>query len=998
MSELSPEARPLESLPLPELLPARPIALPEGVLSMRPLLDPVNDGWASEVLVRQVEQELPRLVLLALGAGAQDELDETLVAALRALLPVPGAALAAGLEVAAEVVGYELDAEQLDCDGRVALVARPDAAAGPASPRLLEPGETLLAHIGPYQFTRTLRTRWRVEGSELRLEAVVDAPDQAPPRATAGTGAIFREHTRAVFGVDWAFDEQFLRSPEAYFFHSDRHSGYDLIGGHGLAVGDLDGDGLEDVYLCMSPGLPNRLFLRTPDGGVREAAADYGVHYLDLTRSALILDLDGDGRRDLVLAVGRHALLHWGEEGGLSMPTTLTPPSAEDIYGMSVADVDLDGDLDLYVCRYSAQGVMDANPAPYHDALNGAPNHLWRNEGGRRFTDATVELGLDVGNSRYSFASVFEDLDDDGDPDLYVANDFGRNHLWRNDGGRFTDVADEAGAADMAAGMGVAIGDVDGDGDPDLYVSNIYSAIGQRHMSQAARFLRGRPADALPIYRHHVKGNSLLENLGGGRFVDRGSVCGAERGGWAWGAQMFDVDNDGDLDIYSPNGFLSRRAAGDISEAFWRLVVARSPLEEVLSPEYRDAWYLMRYQSFELGQGWHGEERNVLLLGDGRGGFVDASGFSCADQADDSRCVVPIDWDRDGFLDLLVKNRNAPRLRLLRNQGDEAHRKAWLVLELVGAAPNPDAIGARVLLHGERGLVRRSVVAGDGFLAQTPQRLHFGLGTDAPVRSIEVRWPDGLTQTFSGPIDSGRAWRIERGAAAPEPIAWEPLAFLAAAQPEELEALSGISGRTVLFDKLPLAPLTLPAFGGGQRRVHHFSGRPLLVTLWRSGDEAGEGQLVRLSRAAAALDAAGLAVVPIALGSGPERAAARRTSERLGFREAGFADGWTMAALEVLLLEVYHRPETNPIPTSLLIDRAGQLCVVYQGPFQVERLLDDLALMQQMNPRLGTCARLQRGRWIARPRRDLRTLEQVFGGLGYQDFAGYYAELVQMGR
>ena len=996
--ELPPEPVALETLQLAELLPARPISVPDGVTAMQPLLDPVADGWECELVARRVEVELPQLVERALTPGEGEGLEASVANALRALLPLPEG-LERDVSVAVEVVGYALDGERLQADARVAVTALDAARRGPADLRVLAPDAPLEAAPGAYQVARTLRTRWELADGAATLRAVEDAPDQPAPRVVAADGPLFREHTRAVFGADPEFEEQLLRSPEAYFFHSDRLSGYDLIGSHGLAVGDLDGDGWEDVYLCMAPGLPNRLYLREPGGvGVREVASEWGVNYLDVTRSALIVDLDGDGRRDLVLGLGPNALVHWGQEGGLSKPTALTPQTAEDVYGMSVADVDLDGDLDLHVCRYSSQGVMDGNPTPYHDALNGAPNHLWRNEGARAFVDATAELGLDQGNSRYSFASAFADLDDDGDQDLYVANDFGRNHLWRNDGGRFTDVATEVGAADMAAGMGVAVGDVDGDGDEDLYVSNIYAAIGKRHVSQGRRFLRARPDDALPIYEHHVKGNSLIENLGDGRWRDRGPSAGAERGGWAWGAQLFDLDNDGDLDAYSPNGFLRARGPGDVTEAFWRLVVSRSVLEPELTPDYRDAWFLMRFQSFELGDGWHGEERNVLLVGDGAGGFTDASGLSGADQPDDSRCVVPVDWDRDGFLDLLVKNRGAPRLRLLRNQGHAAHAGAWVVVELAGRAPNPDAVGAVVRVHTAAGVVRRAVRVGDGFLAQSPLRLHFGLGDATPLERIEVTWPDGARESFEGPFETARGWRVERGAAAPVAFAWEPVRALAQAVDEPLAELPGISARTVLFEKLPLAPLTLPAFGGGQRRVHHFNGRPLLVTLWRGGDEAGRGQLVRLSREAERLNAAGLAVVPLALDSGAALAGARRTCEELGFREAGFVDGWTLAALEVLLLEVYHRPETNPIPTSLLIDRAGQLCVVYQGPFAVERLLADVEVLQQMDPRLASGARLQNGRWFTRPRRDLRTLEKVFSGLGYQDFAGYFGDFIRAGR
>ena len=178
--------------------------------------------------------------------------------------------------------------------------------------------------------------------------------------------------------------------------------------------------------------------------------------------------------------------------------------------GVSAADHDLDGDLDLYVFSYifwagAGSKLTSSYPYPYHDANNGAPNFLYRNDGGFRFSDVTAESGLGVNNRRFSLAASWSDYDDDGDPDLYVANDFGKNNLYRNDGGKFLDVAEALGVEDTGNGMSVTWEDVDNDGHIDLYVGNMWSSAGNRLAIQpdfADEKLR-------PLYLRMARGNSI---------------------------------------------------------------------------------------------------------------------------------------------------------------------------------------------------------------------------------------------------------------------------------------------------------------------------------------------------------------------------------------------------------------------------------------------------------------------------------------------------------
>ena len=238
------------------------------------------------------------------------------------------------------------------------------------------------------------------------------------------------------------------------------------------------------------------------------------------------------------------------------------------LMSLSAADYNNDGKLDLYVCGYSpgpegSPTDIFANPVPYHDANNGARNFLLRNDGEFSFTDVTEAVGLDVNNRRFSFAAAWEDFDNDGDLDVYVANDFGRNNLYRNDGGNFTDIATEAGVEDIAAGMSVSWSDYDHDGKMDLYVSNMFSSAGNRIAFQN-QFKPDADDDTLQLLRRHARGNSLFRNTGDGRFEDVSVDAGVTMGRWAWGSVFTDLNNDGWDDIYVTNGFYTSEDSGDL--------------------------------------------------------------------------------------------------------------------------------------------------------------------------------------------------------------------------------------------------------------------------------------------------------------------------------------------------------------------------------------------------------------------------------------------------
>ncbi len=389
----------------------------------------------------------------------------------------------------------------------------------------------------------------------------------------AAPQALFADLTGHVFGEHAFMREEFQRGAGELYRQKDRLTGNSYMGWQGLAVGDVNNDGLEDLYVCQPGGLPNRLFLKQADGSTREAAAKWNVAFMDNSRSALLLDFDNDGNLDLAVSMGPNVAVLYNNGQRFGKFTPLSCPGSAFVHSLSATDIDNDGDLEIYACRYNrhseAGSLGGGLPVPYHDANNGGRNILFLNEGRNnpaspgKFRDATVELGLDRNNLKFSLAAIWEDFDNDGDTDLYVTNDFGRNNYYRNEGGIFKDVADEVGLGELAASMGASAADFDQDGDVDIYLSNMFSSAGLRIVTQDDKFMtdeRDRTGDFIS----HARGNFLLENTGDGKFKDVTDDAGVSLGRWTWGARFVDFNNDGFDDLYVPNGFITGPDTGDL--------------------------------------------------------------------------------------------------------------------------------------------------------------------------------------------------------------------------------------------------------------------------------------------------------------------------------------------------------------------------------------------------------------------------------------------------
>jgi tetratricopeptide (TPR) repeat protein len=754
--------------------------------------------------------------------------------------------------------------------------------------------------------------------------------------------ALFVEATASAFGRNPGFGAQFGPGIDHWRRVVDGTLVPEVMGHHGVAVADVDGDGLDDLYVAEPSGLPNRLFHNNGDGTFVDVSEQAGVAALDSTSAPLLIDVDNDGNADLVLVTPGTLLLFMGDGKG---HFTFRPDAFHfkkapqgDLIGAVAADFDRDGFLDLYVCAYSyftAPPSPDGSgaylvPTPYHDARNGPPNILFRNDGHGRFEDVTEETGLGANNDRFSFTAAWGDYDGDGWPDLYVANDFGRNNLYHNNGlkdGRvtFTDVAETAGVSDVAAGMSAAWLDYDGDGRPDLYVGNMWSAPGQR-LAALPQFQAGAPEEVRAQYARHARGNSLYRNRGDGSFEDVSAASGTTMGRWAWSSDAIDVDGDGWEDLYVANGFVTGSDTRDLLSFFWRQVISRSPLGSTPTPEYEDGWRTMNALLRASGSE-SAHERNVFLRNAGDGRFDDLSGVSGLDLDQDGRAFAVADFDGDGAPDLVVRSRTGPRLRYFRNEVPPAGDR--LAMRLVGTRSNRDAVGAEVTVETTGRRYVKTVTAGSGFLSQHSKELLFGLGRGQAVRRIVIKWPSGALQEL-GPVAVNQRIRVREGEDGIEASAFRPPQPHVSAAPLVDVAPPPDHG-TWFYDQYQAPDFALPDRDGAVHRLSSERGHPVVLSVWGGGCAECDEQAGILRSSLARLQAAGAAVLALSEGAAlPAGVPVLR------------ADDLTLAAYDVFARHLFDLREDLPLPSTFLLDRNGRVAKLYRRAVAADALLADL--------------------------------------------------------
>jgi tetratricopeptide (TPR) repeat protein len=785
------------------------------------------------------------------------------------------------------------------------------------------------------QWIGNVEMDWEItSGKEVRLRKWRDV-NQARSRSLA---PVFEDVAGRVFAGCASYGAQFLPGVDIWRTVMDGASGIDIYGHNGVAVGDIDDDGFDDLYICQPAGLPNRLYRNRGDGTFEDVTEGSGVGILDNTACALFADIDNDGKQELIVVRASGPLLFLNVGGGKFRlrPDAFyfaSPPQGT-FTGAAIADYDRDGWLDIYFCLYTYYRGTDQYryPMPYYAAENGPPNFMMRNQRDGSFRDVTRETGLDKNNTRFSFCCGWTDFEGDGWPDLYVVNDFGRKNLYKNNGdGTFTDVAKEAGVEDVGAGMSVSWLDYDQDGRQDLYVADMWTAAGLR-VSKQEEFQKNASEQVRGMYRRHAMGNGLYRNRGDGKFEDAGSRSGTLMGRWAWSSDAWDFNHDGLPDLYIANGMISGPQRDDLNSFFWRQVVANSPESSKPSSSYEQGWNAVN-ELIRADATWSGYERNVLYLNNGDGTFSDVSGVAGMDFLEDSRTFALADFDHDGRVEMVLKNRNGPQLRFLKNVMPQL--APAIAFRLQGKKSNRDGIGAVVTIETNVGRQTKFVQAGSGFLALHSKELFFGLGDAKGSIKATIRWPSGLEQRFED-LPANHRIRIEEGLATVRKEA-----FTSPAKRGEANAASSF-GRAeqlpVQVETWLLVPVAAPDFrvagsDGKDGLLSARRGKPVLLHFGSAELSDWETELASFQKTRDKWISEGLELVVVNVA---------------GTKATG---GWTfpvvsgtpelVAVYNLLYGQLFDRHRDMSLPTAFLIDSQGNIAKIYQGALRLDRVEAD---------------------------------------------------------
>ncbi len=502
--------------------------------------------------------------------------------------------------------------------------------------------------------------------------------------------------------------------------------------GAAVSIVDFDRDGWPDIYVTNSAiGSRNALYHNNHDGTFTDVAEQMGVADVNqpgtgVSMGAVWGDYDNDGYEDLFLYKwGKPELFHNDHGRGFSRVTdTAGLPAWVNANTALWFDYDGDGKLDLFIGGYYSEKIdlwhlknTEIMPESFEYAKNGGRKYLLRNLGDGKFEDVTQQAGID--SHRWALAAAAADLRGTGHLDLFVANDYGVSELYFNEAGRFREVGQQTGVGFAPkSGMNAAFGDIFNRGEYSVYVSNI---------SENGVLIQG---NNLWVPKEGTSGNNL-------KYENLARDLGVEVGGWSFGAQFGDLNNDGNLDLFLTNGYVSLDPNRDYWYDFSKIAGGHT---SILSDARN--WPAMD------GRSLSGYQNKDVWLNDGAGHFVDVAQSVGVTDRHDGRAVALADlWNR-GVLDVVVANQRGP---LLVYKNTVAPENKWIEFQLQGSSSNRSAIGAEITLYWNGQRQKQDVSGGSGFCAQNDRRVHFGLGKNPEIQKAVIRWPSGKSQTLSNP-------------------------------------------------------------------------------------------------------------------------------------------------------------------------------------------------------------------------------------------------------
>jgi hypothetical protein len=505
--------------------------------------------------------------------------------------------------------------------------------------------------------------------------------------------------------------------------------------GASVSVVDYDRDGWLDVFVVNSrEGSQCALFRNLGNGKFRDVTKEVGLSGLNNTGScqgAVWGDYDNDGYEDLLVYKWGRPELYRNVKGKRFERVTEKAKLPERFNANSAVwfDFDRDGHLDLFIAGYWADDVdlwklktTRMMPESFEYAKNGGRKYLLRNKGDGTFEDVTAKMGIT--STRWTLGVAAADLCGSGYPDLILANDYGISEYYCNKGGeKFVEIGAATGIGDRPkSGMSVCFGDIDNTGRLAMYISNISDKGG--NLNQGNNLWVPRPNEAgVPA-----------------RYFNEATVRKAEHGGWSWGAQFGDLNNDGSLDLFLASGMISASK----TDSYWYDYGKIAGADRFIIHDAAN-WPAIRGRSLS---GY--EQPHLWML---RGGeYVDVAASVGVRDTHDGRAVALADLGNRGVLDVLVANQNGP-LAYYKNSVKPGRH--WVQFQLEGTKSNRSAIGAMVRLRWTRKdeeMEQVQVVeGGNGYASQNMRRLHFGLGEDARIIEAVIRWPSGRVQTIKAP-------------------------------------------------------------------------------------------------------------------------------------------------------------------------------------------------------------------------------------------------------